>query len=79
MCPEQVVECKYKEFGCVKGIKRKDHDQHLSSAMEQHLYLVAECARNERDARKVLEKRIEENTAAREMLEHRIAKLESEW
>lgn len=79
VCPEQVVACKYREFGCVEGIKRKDHDQHLSSAMEQHLYLVAECAKNERDARKVLEKKIEENTAAREMLEHRIAKLESEW
>ena len=65
LCPDQVVTCKYSEFGCdSKGIKRKDHDQHLSSTMEQHLYLVAEYARKERDARKSLEEKIEKKFAA---------------
>ena len=59
MCPDQVVKCKYSEFGCNENvIKRKDYDQHLSSTMEQHLYLTAEYAKNERIARKKLEEKI---------------------
>ena len=79
VCPDQVVSCKYSEFGCgTKEIKRKDHDQHLSSAMEQHLCLVEEYAKKERDARKELEKQIERNIAANVMLESRIAELEQQ-
>ena len=56
VCPNQVVMCKYVEFGCdEKEIKCKNYDQHLSSAVEQHLCLVAEYAKREKDARKNLE------------------------
>ena len=76
-CPDQEVACKYSEFGCDgERIKRKDHDQHLSLAMEQHLFLVADYARKERNVREMLEKKIEENSAAKVMLENRIAALE---
>ena len=77
LCPDQVVTCKYSEFGCDrKEIKRKDHDRHLSSTMEQHLYLVAAYAKKERDARKSLEEKIEKKIAAEVVLESRIARLE---
>lgn len=77
VCPDQVVKCKYSKFGCSeKEMKRKDYVQHLSSAMEKHLDLVAEFAENESNARKALEKKIEENIAAKIALEKRIAALE---
>ena len=70
LCPNQVVKCKYSEFGCDgEEIKRKDHDQHLSSTMEQHLCLVAEYAKS-------LEEKIEKKIAAEVVLENRIATLE---
>ena len=64
VCPDQVVTCRYSEFGCNEGIKRKDHDQHLTSTMEQHLHLVAEYAKKERNAREMLEEKIEQKIAA---------------
>ena len=68
MCPEQVVPCKYSEFGCdAQKVKRKDYDQHLSSSMEQHLYIVSEYAKNTRE---MLEKKIESRFAALEKRLH---------
>jgi len=59
VCPDQLLPCKYAEFGCIKiPIKRKDYDQHLSSAMEQHLCMVAGYAKMERNARRILERKI---------------------
>ena len=59
ICPDQVVMCKYFEFGCLeKEIKRKDYDRHLSLGMEKHLHLVAEYARTERNSRRILEEKI---------------------
>ena len=40
VCPEHEVSCKYAEFGCDVKVKRKDYDEHLSSAVKQHLSLV---------------------------------------
>ena len=61
ICPDQVVTCKYSEFGCTEGvIKRKNYQKHLSSTMEKHLNLVAEYAKNERSARMKLEEKIDE-------------------
>ena len=58
-CPDQVVKCKYSEFGCnEKEIKRKDYEHHLSSTMDQHLYLVAEYAKNDRKARVQLKEKL---------------------
>ena len=58
-CPEQLMMCKYSEFGCDRDvIRRKNYDEHLSSAMEKHLHLVAEYAKVERNARKLLEEKI---------------------
>ena len=61
VCPEQIVPCKYSEFGCYTKIKCKNYDQHLSSAMEQHLYIVSEYAKKEKSAREMLEEKVEEN------------------
>ena len=60
VCPNQLVSCEYSEFGCNKKIKREDLQQHLSSSVEQHLLLVAESAKKERDARIALEKELRE-------------------
>ena len=59
ICPDQVVMCKYFEFGCLeKETKRKDYDKHLSLDMKKHLHLVAEYARTERSSRRILEEKI---------------------
>ena len=64
VCPNEVVACIYAKFGCnEKQIKRQDYDQHLSSAIEKHLHLVAEFAEKESNARKMLEEKIKENMA----------------
>ena len=77
VCPNQVVACKYAKFGCrEEEMKRKDYDQHLSSAMEQHLHLVAEFAEKESYARKMLEEEMKKNVAAKRRLENRIAAIE---
>ena len=69
VCPDQLVACKYTKFGChEKEMKRKDYDQHLSTAIEQHLDLVAEFAEKESSARKVLEGEIKEVMMAKSRL-----------
>ena len=59
ICPDQTISCKYSEFGCDVKVKRKDYDQHLSSAMEEHLNLAVDSARSERDARQLLEAKVD--------------------
>lgn len=58
VCPDQVVSCKYSEFGCDVKIKRKDYDEHLSSSMEQHLCLAVDSENSERIAIKDLEEKL---------------------
>ena len=77
VCPNQLVSCKYNKFGCnEKDMKRKDYEQHLSSAMELHLHLMAKFAEKESKAREVLEGEMKEIVAAKKRLENRIAALE---
>ena len=64
VCPNQEVKCKYYEFGCHVEIRSKYYSHHLSLAMEKHLNLVAEYAKNERSERIKLEQEIGEIKSA---------------
>ncbi|XP_065893870.1 TNF receptor-associated factor 5-like [Dysidea avara] len=69
VCPDQVVACKYSELGCQQKMKRKELDQHMSTAIQHHLDLVAKRAISEENARKQLE-------YANKQLEKKVASLE---
>ena len=58
VCPNELVQCQYFEFGCTEKVQRKNVKQHLSFAMHKHLSLAVKKAKKEECARKALEKEI---------------------
>jgi len=69
-CPDQVITCKYSVLGCEQKMKRKELDQHMSTAMQDHLDFVVKKAISEENARKKLEN-------ANKQLEKKVASLEA--
>lgn len=55
VCPNELLQCQFFDFGCTEKIKRKNIQQHMSSAMQNHLSLVVKKATREEHARKALE------------------------
>ena len=58
VCPNELVQCQYFEFGCTEKVQRKNVKQHLSFAMHKHLSLAVKKAKKEECTRKALEKEI---------------------
>ena len=45
-CPEFVVDCDYKQFGCTERMKRKERDSHLVDEATTHNQMELETMRN---------------------------------
>ena len=58
MCPNELLQCNFFDFGCTEKIQRKNVKQHMSSAMQEHLSLVVKKAKREERTRKSLEQEI---------------------
>ena len=57
ICPLEVIECQYKDAGCVERVARKDMDLHILTNMEKHMVLLQEQNRKLQDIVRKVNKR----------------------
>lgn len=55
VCPNELLQCKFLDFGCNEKVQRKNLKLHMSSAMQKHLSLAVKKAKREERTRKALE------------------------
>ena len=74
--PDKMVKCQFAECGCGVVTVPDKMDQHLCDATQDHLAMLWEVIRAERNARKCLEQQLEEEKLARTNLEKRVYDLQ---